>query len=253
MKSTIVLQSHRTPLPFLWLSRCVDSVSQWAEANNFDYRFIGDELFDDIDTELLEKTANQKVIATDLGRLQWLKKLLSEGYETVVWCDTDFLIFDPEKFVLPTAKELPERYALGREVWVQNDAKKIDKLKSYKKVHNAFLLFRSGNNFLDFYIENADRLLKKITGTMPPQFIGPKLLTAIHNVIQCPVMESAGMLSPLVVRDISVGGGAALQQFKRDSQTPVYAANLCSSLAGDDLLSDSVMNAAIDQLLKKEI
>ena len=65
---------------------------------------------------------------------------------------------------------------------------------------------------------------------MPPQFIGPKLLTAIHNVIQCPVQETAGMLSPAVIQDIVNGGGDAIDLFIKKSPTNIHAANLCSSL-----------------------
>jgi hypothetical protein len=67
------------------------------------------------------------------------------------------------------------------------------KLRAYVKVRNAFLMFRKGNHFLDFYTATAQRLLRLNQGSMPPQFIGPKLLTALHNVAICPVMETAGM------------------------------------------------------------
>ena len=175
MVDTLVIQSHRSPLPYLWIESCLASVGEWCAINKYDYQFIGDELFASVPDHLLEKTKNQKVIAADLARLLVLQAEL-QNYQTVVWLDADFLIFHPEAFILPDGP-----YAVGREVWVQQDRQ--GKLRPYKKVHNGFLMFRRGNVFLDFYTDSATRLLEENTGTMPPQFIGPKLLTALHNVI----------------------------------------------------------------------
>ena len=75
MADTLVLQSHRNPLPFPWIQACLDSVRRWADANSFDYRFIGDELFDSVAESLLYKTAQQRVITTDLARLHALQAL----------------------------------------------------------------------------------------------------------------------------------------------------------------------------------
>ena len=225
MSNTLVLQSHRQPLPAEWLVVCMDSVKTWAQLNQFDYQFIGDELFGYIENELLEKINTQLVIATDLARLKALQDYLRQGYETVIWCDADFLIFAPEKFILSDTA-----YALGREVWVQNDRKNPHKLVAYVKIHNAFMMYKKGNSFLDFYTDTAEHLLKSNRGNMPPQFVGPKLLTAIHNIVQCSVLDSAGMLSPLVIKDLASGGGRALELFKQKSPTPIAAANLCTSL-----------------------
>ncbi|MFK7816467.1 MAG: hypothetical protein AB8B92_09025 [Gammaproteobacteria bacterium] len=246
MPKTLVLQSHRQPLPAQWLQICIDSVRSWASINNYDYKFIGDELFDYVSNDVLNKTKNQIVIATDLARLLALKKYLKDGYEVVVWCDADFLIFLPAQFVLPD-----ENYAVGREVWVQSAHDNPKKLIAYIKVHNAFMMFKKGNPFLEFYIDTAERLVLKNMGNMPPQYIGPKLLTAIHNVVQCPVLESAGMLSPLVIKDITNGGGEALDLFQRKSTQPIAAANLCNSLYEDDAYSANSMEKCI-QVLKAD-
>ncbi|MFA9419619.1 MAG: hypothetical protein ACERLB_05675 [Gammaproteobacteria bacterium] len=246
MMHTLVLQSHRQPLPYPWLESCLESVSRWSENNNYDYRFIGDELFESISPSLLEKTTKQKVIATDLARLHMLQDGLRQGYATVIWCDADLLIFNPAEFVIPGSS-----YALGREVWIQSDTN--NRFRAYSKVHNAFLMFRAGNNFLDFYAETAEKLLNLNSGTMPPQFIGPKLLTALHNIALCPVMETAGMLSPLVIRDLIRGQGAALDLFRRESPVPICAANLSSSLTGQEGISDADMGKLIEVLMEKGV
>ena len=242
MPSTLVIQSHRSPLPCTWLRRCLASVVDWARLNHYEYRYLGDELFAPIDRELIEKTRTQPVIATDLARLVSLQRGLAEGFERVVWCDADFLIFDPVRFVLPDSN-----FSLGREVWVQHD--KRQRLRAFVKVHNAMLMFHRDNHFLDFYHDAAERLLRLNQGPMPPQFIGPKLLTALHNIVQCPVMESAAMLSPLVMRDRIAGQGEALRLFQRESAVEPAGANLSSSLTRREGLGDDDMNRLIDLLL----
>ena len=210
--------------------------------HGYDYRFMGDELFERVPRALLEKTQHQTVIATDMARLLVLKDALAEGYERVVWMDADFLVFDPPAFSLPD-----EVCAVGREVWVQRD--RSGKLKIYKKIHNAFLMFAKGNSFLDFYADTAARLLSRNHGPMPPQFIGPKLLTAVHNVAGLPVLESAGMLSPVVIKDLLAGAGAALDLFNIHSPQPIAAANLCISSCERDEVTEEEMQRLIDSLL----
>lgn len=241
--STLVLQSHREPLPYSWLKSCLQSVQHWANQNQFDYIFLGDELFDPVEKCILDKTHQQKVIATDLARLLALQQYLRQGYQTVIWCDADFLIFDPKNFILPESS-----YAVGREVWIQTDNQV--NLKVYKKVHNAFLMFRQENCFLDFYIDSARRLIELNKGSMPAQFIGPKLLTALHNIVIHPVLETAAMFSPPVLQDINQGGGAALNLFKKASLLQPAAANLCSSLVDEH--ENNKMEAIIDLLIKNK-
>ncbi len=237
---TLVIQSHSYPLPLQWLQACLDSVKSWAYRNKFDYSFVDDEaLFASLSTSLLDKTESQRVIATDLGRLHLLQAGLKEGYQTVVWCDADFLVINPDSFIMPESD-----FALGREVWVQRG--ESGKLRSYKKVHNAFLMFRQGNHFLDFYADTAARLLMLNQGRMPPQFIGPKLLTALHNIASCPVMENAGMLSPLVMQDLLNGGGDAIALLKQKASCRIDGANLSASLSHET----GDMERVIDLLLE---
>ena len=239
MSATLVLQSHRIPLPQPWLRRCLDSVSEWADSRGYAYRFLDDELFTPLDADLIEKTARQPVITADLARLAWLRDGLESGYESVVWCDADFLVFRPDRFHLPDTD-----CALGRETWVQRDTQ--GRLRVYPKVHNAFLMFRRGNHLLDFYRATAERLVRLNTGGMPPQYVGPKLLSALHNIAQLPVLETAGMLSPIVLEDIAAGGGEALELFRRKSPQPICAANLSASLAE---ANETTVPTAIETLL----
>jgi len=248
---TLIIQSQTQPLPFSWLGSCIDSVVSWCKSQDYEYRFYGDELFDFVDSVLIEKFAHQKVIITDLARLAAIKESLIRGYDRVLWLDSDFLIFAPEQFQLPALWNLPEGYMVGREVWVQAVAGKPLKWKAHVKVHNAFLLFDRGNSFLDFYTDQAERFIRQCSDKVPPQFIGPKLLTALHNVIQCPVMESAGMFSPGVIQDLISNGQdcKALELMKKRSSVPVAGANLCSSLTEKLELSNQQMELVVKTLL----
>ena len=105
MSSTLILQSHKKPLTYTWLAQCMDSVRYWALKNKFEYVSIGDELFDYVPIEILNKTRYQKVIATDLARIKALRDYLNKGFETVIWCDADFFVFAPDSLLL---------HALGR-------------------------------------------------------------------------------------------------------------------------------------------
>lgn len=247
MSDTLVIQSHRDPLPYAWLLDCMESVQEWASHNRFDYRFMGDELFEPMEESIRQKTRGQIVIASDIARLIQLQRALEEGYRTVVWCDADFLVFDPESLVLSDSD-----FALGRESWVQLNA--AGRLKTYVRVHNAFLMFRHGNTFLAFYLDTARRLLALNTGRMPPQFVGPKLLSALHNICSCPVQENAGMLSPLVIRSLLGGDQAAIAQMRARSPAPLAAANLCSSSVERGDLENTEMRQIIDRLrLRKSL
>ncbi|MDA0822538.1 MAG: hypothetical protein O3C28_08970 [Proteobacteria bacterium] len=244
MAHTVVLQSHTDPFPYDWLAPCTGSVKRWSESNAFEYRFIDDALFDYLPGPLAQKTRRHPIIASDLARLKLIQDFLNRGFDTVIWCDADFLIFNPANFLVPD-----ESFAVGREVWIQTDRNHSRKLSAHVKVHNAFMMFRTNNSFLDFYVDSAERLLTKIDGPIPPQFIGPKLLTAIHNIVQCPVLETAGMLSPRVMVDLEQGTGLALDLFRAKSVEAVAAANLCASLFANGETSARTIDACIDRLL----
>ncbi len=242
---TLVLQSHRKPLPFPWLRACLDSVRAWASARRFDYRFLDDALFAHLPQDLRERYRAQPVVSSDLARLLALRAHLREKdakWDTVVWIDADVLIFDPERLRLPRTP-----HAVGREVWVQN---RDDRLKVYTKVHNAFLMFRAEDALLEFYVQTAARMLRAHEGPVVPQFVGPKLLTALHNVAGLHVLEEAGMLSPLVAQDIARGEGPALRRFVQKSPVPPAALNLCGSLSSTANGSAEAMEWVIGVLRK---
>ena len=86
---------------------------------------------------------------------------------------------------------------------------------------------------------------------MVPQLVGPKLLTALHNLAPFDVIDTAGVFSPAVIGDLLAGSGPALAQFLRDSPAPVAAANLCASSVRGGTVTESDMRRVIEQLLTR--
>jgi len=244
---TIVYQSQRPEGLPAWIEACLDSVRSWSEGAGYAYRFYGDEIFDRVPAWYRDKTAAYPQIATDLGRLHLARELLDEGYERTIWLDADVLVFDPAIFRI----DVTTGSAFGREVWVQEDGK--GGLKAYRNVHNAVALFCTDDSFLDFYAEACERIIGRADGGLPPQIVGTKLLTALHNIIGLQLIENVAMASPLVVRDIVGGGGAALGRLTGGLKAPPAAVNLCSSLAGtvsDGVeLDEAKMETAVNRLL----
>ena len=82
---------------------------------------------------------------------------------------------------------------------------------------------------------------------MVPQLLGPKLLTALHNIAPFDVWTGVGMLSPAVAQDVLAGGGAALDQFVQDSGSWPPALNLCRSSVANGALTDPQMTQLVER------
>ncbi|MFT7289464.1 MAG: hypothetical protein ACI87W_003598 [Halieaceae bacterium] len=225
---TVVLQSQRPGTLPTWQQHCCESVCAWAKSQAFEYQFCGDELFERLPPRLREKLQGQPVVAADLARLLWMRDCLQSGYERAIWCDADLLIF--QHF-----DQVPIDHAFGREFWVQ---RRGEGLRSYRRIHNAWLVFEAGSAILPFYIDRAMAMLQQVRMPVVPQFIGPKLLSALHNIVNFNVEERVGMLSPLAMRDVLHGGGAALDQLQHGHGEALCALNLCASYVNRD--SDGV-------------
>ena len=87
---------------------------------------------------------------------------------------------------------------------------------------------------------------------MPPQFVGPKLLTTLHNVVGFPLNYSVGMASPLVLRDLANGNGPAWDMLMSARGEDLAALNLCASLMGSTVdgvvIIENLMADAMAQL-----
>lgn len=247
---TLVVQSTR-PDPPAWLARCLESVRDWARECGFAHECLGDELFDPLPAWVRAKTADRPTTASDLARLLLLEDRLAAGWAAVVWLDADVLVVDPAG--LGAALDLSAGYLLGRETWVQADDR--GRPRARRGVHNAILAAAPGNPFLPFYREAATRILARHDGPMVPQLVGPKLLTALDNMIGLPATWAVNMASPLVLRDLAAGGGPALDLLHRSSGAPPAALNLCQSYVGREsdgvAVSEDLLEAVVERLLSQ--
>lgn len=235
----ILLQSH-SPDPPLWVQRCLESVRAFAVTHGYTYRLLDDAaLFEGVPGAYLRtcRAHGRMATAADLGRLLRAREALASGATRVVWLDADMLIFDAVR--LATDLEAMARahlHAFGVEIWVQPGPKPGARPVARRNIHNAACLFRPGTPVLDFLIHACERLVERLEPEkgFPPQLCGPRLLNALDPLVRFPLLESCGMVSPLVGRDvIGHGDGRALTLFRQRSKGmgPLAAVNLCSSLA----------------------
>lgn len=225
---TALLQSYRTTAQPDWVVSCMASVHALATQNHWAYQFRGDDIFDLVPQGLLDKFATQKPLLCDIARLAWAKEVFTHqpDIDRVIWLDADVYVFEPKRLNINPA----DNFALGRQIWIQPHSN--GRLKSFRQVHNAVLAFNRHSSVLDFLLESVLTLANRHKGPASPQLLGPKLLTALHNILGFDVIESIGMASPLVLRDLANGGGQALEQLTADSATALGALNLCTSYQG---------------------
>ena len=247
--STLVIQSFKSGEIPAWINTCLDSVRLWAKKSNFDYEFVDDEIFDLLPKNYRQIADKRVPILTDLGRLLLIRRAISGAYRTAIWVDADVLVFDPALLSIP----LGVGHAFCREMWVQNDPNKKGSFRVYKNVHNAVCLFERGDAFLNFYVYACERIVTASQGLVPNQIVGTKFLTALHNIVAFPLINSVGMLSPVVLRDIASGGGEAIDCLIAELPDPLAAVNLCMSLVGGTgegvQLSDQRMELICDRLM----
>ena len=249
--STLVVQSFKSGEIPGWLNACLNSVRLWANKAGFDYQFVDDEIFDLLPKNYRQIADKRVPILTDLGRLLLIRRAISGAYSKAIWVDADVLVFDPALLRIPS----DVGHAFCREIWVQNDPNKKGAFRVYRNVHNAVCLFERGDSFLNFYIYACERIVTASRGLVPNQIVGTKFLTALHNIVAFPLINSIGMLSPVVLRDVALGGGAAMDYLIRELQVPLAAVNLCMSLAGGSAggveLSDQRMELICDNLMSQ--
>jgi hypothetical protein len=242
VERVLVLQSFNESTVTGWLGRCVDSVRAWCGHQGYDYRQRHDSLFELLPDWYRDKVGARKPIAADLARLLWIRDELQRGeFDLVAWLDADVLVMTPGELSLRAATTC----TFGQEHWVQMDD---GKLRIHKNVHNAYCAFRPGCPILPFLIEAVQRMVRRVDPRfMAPQFVGPKLLTHLHNTVGFELDPRFGALSPELVAGLLRGDDTPYQTMLERMPEPLMAANLCASLQGHT--PDSTMQCLIERLL----
>ena len=225
---TLVIQSHNSNVHETWVSQCLVGVERWAESCGFDYRFYGDEALRRTPDWYREKVGDRSPIVADLARLLLINEALDQGYQRACWIDADVLLFAPRLLQL----DFEQSCAFGREYWV--DADRRGRLKVRRNVHNAICVFRTDCPVLPFLIHATQRIIRQVDPAhLAPQLVGPKLLSALHNIVGFDLIDSVGAFSPLVIDALEQGHGRAMDALLRETPVPLAGANLCGSLNAD--------------------
>jgi len=244
---TVVYQSYRTVNVPAWISRCMQTVKDWALVRGFDYHFIDDRFFEYAPAWYREKVNHDVLLVSDLCRLIAARELLSKGYQRTIWVDADVVVFDPENFRV----DVSEGYAFCREVWI--GLGQGGRFFYRHSVNNAVTVFVQGNSFLEFYIDACQSRIRHIP-LIDRIDASTRFLTHLHELMHLNLMNHVGLLSPLVLADLVRGTETMLKAYMVCFGAPIFAANLCSSFGGQTydgvMMHDGVYGAALEKLVQ---
>ena len=218
-------------------------VASWAENSRFEYVCYGDEFFDVLPAWYRQKLVGRGPILADLARLIHVRSALKEGYEAVIWCDSDTLIIDPS-----WQPKTPSHSIFGHELWLQRG--KSGHLEIRKQPHNAYLMFTATSPVLDFLIHTVESIIHRADPEhIAPQMVGPKLLKALNTFAEFDLEHAAGAMSPMLLDALLTGDSEITSYFKEAQLSPPKLMNLCASLVGSDDLDVEKIRVAVNLAL----
>lgn len=226
-KRVLVLQSYKPPPWAEWRRLCLGSVRSWATAQGYAYRFIGDELFDPIPEDIRSACAGVLLPLTDIGRLLWLQKLLTDGWDRVIWLDADILIFDSTLRI--------DAETVGREVWISKGVR--TGYRAAKSINNCVISTTTQSALLERLLRATNEAVAGFQKPPHPRTLGPDLFRRLHAVEPLPVASDIAMASPIMIKSLAAGDPSPLAAHHAIWGGPVRAANLCGSLVEDDELA----------------
>ena len=241
---TAVYQSFRTTDVPDWMTRCLASVSSWAEMRDFAYHFYDDEFFNYAPARLRTAVGNQRHLVSDVARLELAKELLNT-YDRVIWIDADVYINNPANFLSAFP---PCKFLFCQEHWVHQEGEKI--IVS-ERVNNAVIVMERDNEFLDFYRYACNQVINEWKQLSHSAF-GTIFLTQIHKMLRQPLLLEVGMFSPLLLDAARQNNRTFLDTHLKRKNVPINAANLCLTFFNGNYdgrkLDDSAYVAAMDYL-----
>jgi len=240
MSPITILQSAPADAP-AWMLQCMTSVQRWSDRHGYDYRTRGDDLFDGVPQALHLKLVGRTPILADLARLDWITSVLRELGGLAVWIDADTIVLDAQ-WQLP----LDTHTFFGEECWIQEDDK--THWRAYLSPHNALMGFSETSPVLPFLKYLSESIIARADPNfIAPQMIGPKLLKALHSLVDFRLLPEAGALSPPLLAEWVGTHGEAVACYESAERPPLAMANLCGSLTAE---SDHREN--IERLLQDE-
>ena len=221
--NTVVIQSFRSSDVPRYIVECCNSVRSWAQMAGYSYRFFDDTFLDLVPDWYRRKAGPHICVVTDLARLIQAQHLLMNGFDRVVWCDADMLVFRPESLAL----QVSWTCAYCKEVWVFKD--EFGRLSALQKVNNSMCVFtKAGLGHLAEYIDQCYAIVQASPNIASDLSVGTELLTAVHS--SKALISSVGIVSPHLMEAVLENDEQTLSQYLALQGTPIYSANLCNAI-----------------------
>lgn len=249
-KKVAVLQSFRTVDVPSWITRCMDSVRQWALSQGWDYLVLDDRFLDLPPGWVRERCGRNLYAVTDVARLMWSQDVLSGDYERVVWVDADVVVFDPGG--LARHVDAVHEHGFARELFLRVTGKCTDPQWG---INNALMVFdRHAPVLADYLRICLERLEGYRDGEVPRTAMGPTLLQQLDAAGRLHRIEGVGLFTPAMLEPFAAGRDALMRLYLSHCVVPPAAANLCHFMRNATTASrrpafDRMYAAAIERLM----
>ncbi len=249
-KKVAVLQSFRTVDVPPWITRCMDSVRQWALSQGWDYLILDDRFLDLPPAWVRKRCASNLYAVTDVARLIWAEDVLSGNHERVIWVDADMLVFDPSGL----ARHVDEvhEHGFARELFLYVSGRRI---KPQWGLNNTLMVFdRHAPVLADYLRICLERLEGYRDGEVPRTAMGPMLLQHLDAAEHLHRIEGVGLFTPAMLEPFAAGRDALMHQYLSYCALLPAAANLCHFMRNATTASrrpafDCMYTAAIERLM----
>ncbi len=251
-KKVAVLQSFRTVDVPSWITRCMDSVRQWAMSQGWDYLVLDDRFLDLPPSWVRERCGRNLYALTDVARLIWAQDVLSGGYQRVIWVDADVVIFDPVG--LARHIEAVREHGFARELFLHVSGCHTDPQWG---LNNALMVFDHKTSVLVDYLQMClERLEDNHEGEVPRTAMGPTLLRQLDIARRLHRIEGVGLFTPAMLGPFATGEDALMRKYLSHCPVPPSAANLCHFMRNATVVSrrpafDRMYAAAIERLMQQ--
>jgi hypothetical protein len=148
---------------------------------------------------------------------------LDEGYDCAIWVDADVLVFSSNELTIPANTGS----VFASELFMPAGDRRPDRID--KGISNAFMVFTKDDSALNIYLDACLRHLKhsQQTTVLSRTALGPGLLKELALTESFRTLDSIGLFTLPLMRDIAKGGGPGLRAYLRRSAAMPKAANLC--------------------------
>lgn len=249
-KKVAVLQSFRTVDVPSWITRCMDSVRQWALSQGWDYIVLDDRFLDLPPDWVRERCGSNLYAVTDVARLIWAQDVLSGDYQRVIWVDADVVVFDPVG--LARHVEAVREHGFARELFLHISGRSTDPRWG---LNNALMVFDRHAPVLADYLQMClERLEGCRDGEVPRTAMGPTLLQQLDAAGRLHRIEGVSLFTPAMLEPFAAGRDALMRKYLSHCPVPPAAANLCHFMRNATTASrrpafDRMYAAAVERLM----